>query len=93
MTRSRIAYNGLRCSRVTRPLRFRAVRGSVGARWTDGLYRMTRSPRSGQILQIGGFGPSMAPAGTGVGGQVRWVVSEQHTRLEGDDGGPEGIRP
>ena len=38
------------------------------ARWTDGLDRMTRSPRSGQILQIAAFGPSMAPPGP------RWEV-------------------
>ena len=63
MTRARIASNGLRCSRVTIPLRFRAVGGSVGARLTAGLYRSTRSPRSGQILQLASFGPSMAPAG------------------------------
>ena len=63
MTRSRIASNGLRFSRVTRPLRFRAVGGSGGARLTAGLERSTRSARSGQILQIASFGPSMAPAG------------------------------
>ena len=60
MTRSRIASNGLRFSMVTRPLPFRAVCGSGGARWTDGRNRMPPSPRSGQILQ---FAASMAPPG------------------------------
>ena len=61
MTRARMRSKASRYS--TRPLRFRAFGGSVGARWGAGLYRSTRSPRSGQILQFAAFDPSMAPAG------------------------------